>query len=226
LPPPVADAERRGNRIIVTLHPDWLQIACAKGYYVWLPLPLPAAAATQNLVLVTLTSELQEGFPGATEVDLEYYFDTAAPLTRPMGRWWLTRKMGLIHKQRNQVFDRAVVVGASWFAENGGKLKRVSRADGDDDMPSREVVFRLMPPRIPRRRVSSLGIIRGPIKTRNSVESFAFDKPPPTIELNPMDISNWSRMRHAEAEGATSEGASRGKRAVTWVAKGPRPRGE
>src|SRR5262245_7893210 len=46
LPPPVANAERRGNRIIVTLHPDWLQSSCAKGCYAWLPLPLPAAAAT------------------------------------------------------------------------------------------------------------------------------------------------------------------------------------
>jgi hypothetical protein len=57
--------------------------------------------------------------------------------------------MGLIHKQRNRVLDHAVVVAARWFAENGGKLKRVSRADDDDPIPSREVVFRLMPPRIP-----------------------------------------------------------------------------
>ena len=96
-----------------------------------------------------------------------------------MDRWWLTRKMGLIHKQRNQVLDHAVVGAARWFAENGGKLKRVSSADDDEDMPSRKVAFRLMTPRIPRRGLSSLGIIRGPVKARNSVGSFAFDKAPP-----------------------------------------------
>ena len=130
----MTDAERRGNRLFVTLHRDWLQIACAKGYYAWLPLPLPAAAATQNLILVILTSELQDGFPAAAEGDLDYYFDTVAPLTRAMDRWWLTRKMGLIHNQRNQVLDHAVVGAARWFAENGGKLKRVSCAGDDDDM--------------------------------------------------------------------------------------------
>ena len=231
LPPPVTDAERRGNRLIVTLHPDWLQIACAKGYYAWLPLPLPAAAATQNLILVILTSELQDGFPAAAEGDLEYYFDTAAPLTRPMDRWWLTRKMGLIHKQRNRVLDHAVVVAARWFAENRGKLKRVSGADDDDAMPSRQVAFRLRTPRIPRRRVSSrvssLGISRGPVKARNSVASFAFDKPPPDDRAE-ADGYYFELVEAAArgSRGATSEGASRGKRAVTWVAKGPRSRGE
>ena len=201
LPPPVADAERRGNRMIVTLHPDWLQIACAKGYYAWLPLPLPAAA-TQNLVLVILTSELQGGFPGAAERDLDYYFDTVAPLTRAMDRWWLTRKMGLIHKQRNQVLDHAVVVAARWFAENGGKLKRVSRADDDDDMPSRKVAFRLKTPRIPRRRLSSLGISRGPIKPRNSVASFAFDKPSPDDRAEPDGYLEYLELVEAAARGS------------------------
>src|SRR5262249_23032297 len=154
LPPPVADAERRGNRIIVTLHPDWLQNACAKGYYAWSPLPLPAAAATQKLVLVILTSELQGGLFGAAELQFDYFY-TGAALTRAMDRWWLTRKMGLIHKQRNQVLDHAVVAAARWFAENGGNLKLVSRADGDDDMPSRKVAFRLKTPRVPRRRVAA-----------------------------------------------------------------------
>ena len=185
LPPPVTAAERPGNRIIVTLHPDWFQIACAKGYYAWLPLPLPAAAAAQNLVLVVLTSELHGDFPDPAEAGFDdYYFDTLAPLTRTMDRWWLTRKMGLIHKQRNRVLDKAVAVAARWFAVNGGKLKRVSRADGHDEMPSRKVAFRLMTPRIPR-RVSSLGISRGPIKPGNSVSSFALDRPSPDDRAEP-----------------------------------------
>jgi hypothetical protein len=109
--------------------------------------------------------------------------------------------MGLIHKQRNRVLDHAVVVAVRWFAENGGKLKRVSRADDDDDTPSRGVAFRLMAPRIPRRR-SSLGISRGPIKPRNSVASFAFDKPSPDDRAEPDGYLEYFELVEAAARGS------------------------
>jgi hypothetical protein len=165
LPPPIEDAKRDSNCITIRLHRDWCELAQAKGYYMWLPLPLPPQAAVQNLVLLILTQKLTGGDPRAESNELlvahpDLYFDAMAALTRSLDRWWVARKMGLLHKQRNKVLNRAVDQAAGWFAVHGGKLKLVTAAD-DDDIPSVQIAFRYARPRVPRRK-SSMGRSRGP----------------------------------------------------------------
>ena len=53
-------------------------------------------------------------------------------LTQPMDRWWLARHLGMLHKQRNRVLDRAVDQAAQWFSAHGGELKLVAAPDGDE----------------------------------------------------------------------------------------------
>jgi hypothetical protein len=152
LPPPIEYADRKGNRVIITLHPDWYRLARAKGYYLWLPLPLPPQAVVQNLVLLILTQALEGGSLYA-EPDLlkhDLYFDKIAPLTRGMERWWIARKLGMLHKQRNRVLDRAINQAAEWFSAHGGKLKVVTPSADDEDTPSRHIAFRYARPQVPR----------------------------------------------------------------------------
>jgi hypothetical protein len=163
LPPPIEDAERYGNRIVITLHRDWYELARAKGYYVWLPLPLPAQAAVQNLVLLILTQELVGGDPLAELNELlvphlDHYFDGMAPLTKSLDRWWVARKIGLLHKQRNKVLNRAIDEAAGWFAVHSGKLKLVTPPNDED---AKQIAFRYARPRVPRKK-SSMGRSRGP----------------------------------------------------------------
>jgi hypothetical protein len=152
LPPPIEDAERHGNRIMITLHPDWDRLARAKGYYTWLPLPLPPQAATQNIVLLILTQNLHVALP-----DLRSYYDQTELLTDPMDRWWLMRKMGLLHKKRNSVLNCAVEQAARWFAVHGGKIELEAGPTDNEN----KIAFRYARPRVPRRK-SSMGRSRGP----------------------------------------------------------------
>ena len=145
LPPPIEDAERDGNRITIRLHRDWYELARAKGYYVWLPLPLPPQAAVQNLVLLILTQDSAGGDTRAKSNELlatnsDLCFDGWAPLTKSLDRWWVARKMGLLHKQRNKVLNRAVDQAAGWFAVHDGKLKLVTASVG-------QIAFRYARPR-------------------------------------------------------------------------------
>lgn len=164
LPPPIEDADREGNRIIIRLHPDWYNLARAQGYYLWLPLPLPPKAVVQNLVLLILTQQLEDGNLGfdMNEIEADWYFDRMAPLTKGMDRWWIARKLGLLHKQRNRVLDRAIDQAAKWFAVNRGKLNLVAATAGDEDTPSGRIAFRYAKPQVPRRK-SSMGRSRGPL---------------------------------------------------------------
>jgi hypothetical protein len=160
LPPPIADAAIDGNRVTITLHTDWFRFARAHGYYEWLP-SLPPRAAAQNLVLLVLTQHLTHENLDSADPD-GYYFDLTAQKTKPMDRWWLARKIGLLHKQRNRVLDRASIEAAEWFSDNGGKLKLVAAAT-DEDPQSRQIGFRYAKPRVPRRK-SSMGRSHGPLK--------------------------------------------------------------
>jgi hypothetical protein len=163
LPPPIEDAERSGNRVIITLDPDWHRLARAGGYYGWLPLPLPPRAAAQNLVLLILTQDLSRSAESNDElwISLDLYFDQLAPLTKAMDRWWLTRKLGLLHKQRNNVLNRAIDQAAGWFAAHGGKLKQVAASDVDEDASPEQIAFRYARPRVHRKK-SFMGRSRGP----------------------------------------------------------------
>ena len=164
LPPPIEYAERKANRFIVTLHPEWYKLARAKGYHLWLPLPLPRQAAAQNLALLILTQELKDGNASfdLNEPQADYYFDRMAPLTKGMDRWWIARKLGMLHKQRNRVLDRAIDQAAEWLSANGGKLKLVTASADDEGGTSRQIAFRYATPRVPRWN-SSMGRSRGPL---------------------------------------------------------------
>jgi hypothetical protein len=154
LPPPVQDADRDGSRIWIRLHPAWYKLAQASGYHLWLPLPLPPQAAAQNLALLISTQRSAEE-DGAV---IEPHPDDSR-LTQAMDRWWLARHLGLLHKQRNRVLDRAVDKAAVWFSANGGELKLAAAPVGDEE----QIAFRYKKATAPRRK-SSMGRSRGPFR--------------------------------------------------------------
>jgi hypothetical protein len=119
-------------------------------------LPLPPQAATQNIVLWILTQNLHAATP-----DLRNDYDQTALLTDAVDRWWLARKMGLLHKKRNSVLNHAVDQAARWFAIHGGKLDLVAAATDDEEAPSTQITFCYAGPRVPRLK-SSMGRGRGP----------------------------------------------------------------
>jgi hypothetical protein len=82
--------------------------------------------------------------------EIDSYFEYMAPLTKPMDRFWLARHMGLLHKQRNDVLDHAVLQAATWFSAHGGKLKQVGVPISDEEMSSIKVAFRFVRPQVPR----------------------------------------------------------------------------
>lgn len=160
LPPPVEDAVRDGNQIKITLDRDWYNLAREKAYYEWVPLPLPRQAAVQNIVLNILTQDAAQAHD--PELALDGYFERAAPVTKAMDRCWLARKIGLLHKNRNSVLDRAVDKSAEWFAANGGRLEVVAASPDEE-----RIAFRYAKPRLPRwDLISSMGRSCGPPQTR------------------------------------------------------------
>jgi hypothetical protein len=246
LPPPIEYADRKGNRLIITLHPDWYRLARAEGYYLRLPLPLPRQAAAQNLALLILTQQLEGG---SLSFDLnqphaDYYFDDLAPLTKEMDRWWIARKLGMLHKQRNRVLDRAIDRAAEWSSVHGGKLKLVAPTADDEDTPSRRIAFRYAAPQAPQ-RVSSMDRSRGPMdpfgrKLRQARWPAITEQNHTRILKQSEAVQEYLEMdEEAALEGylamVRTEGGFRGggaandtdppkKGAVTWSQKGPRPR--
>ena len=153
MPPPVEDGGRDGHRLWIRLNPAWYRLAQAQGYHLWLPLPLPPQAAAQNLALLISTQRSAE-----EDGDVVEPHPDDSRLTQPMDRWWLARHLGMLHKQRNRVLDRAVDQAAQWFSAHGGELKLVAAPDGDE----RRIAFRSIKPRAPQRK-SSMGRSRGPL---------------------------------------------------------------
>ena len=147
LPPAFEAVERRGNRVVVHVDPDWCDIAAARGYWVEIPLPLPLAPAAQNLVLVILA-----------QFDTELKFDTR----------WITRKIGLDSSRRNTTLGTAIETATEWFEANSGELVFIRHNSPGDIVPSDEVWVIYSRVRLPRRRTLTRSERKPPSKPSRS----------------------------------------------------------
>jgi hypothetical protein len=137
-PPPVRHVDLKGHRVVVTLHREWVELACAKGYFESIPLPLPQEAAAQNWALLALTATLK-----AVEGDCEVR--GGAKVTYERRRGSFCQKLGL----RNEVLklDRIEASVAAWFESGGGALSFVEGIN-----KPKHIVFVVKAPSIPRRK--------------------------------------------------------------------------
>ncbi len=134
-PPPIKHYEFRGNRLVVTLDRDWVNLAKEK-YYEAVPLPLPHEASAQNFVLMVLTNARDiDETDGAFKVNFE-----RVP--------WLCRKIGL-RKAAREWLERAAMTASAWFKSCGGVLKL---EEGQLTIRPEGVVVTFFPPKIPRRK--------------------------------------------------------------------------
>jgi hypothetical protein len=138
LPPPVRNVRRIGNRVVITLDQEWIQLATSGGYFQPIPLPLPSKPAAQNLSLLFLTSTFRP----------EGHGDLKCSYVRKQR--WLTRKLGLDHTQRNRTFAQAAEEVQNWFEDNGGDLFLIPGVKGG--VLPRGVTFAITFPKIPRRK--------------------------------------------------------------------------
>jgi hypothetical protein len=147
LPPPITNFRWDGNRMGFDLNPEWAEMARA-GYYAAMPLPLPSNAAAQNLVLLVMTSRTASSWPSPSGKD------TNAGYPRDLRK--VTRRIGLNHRRRNEVFKAATEEAVAWFEEHGGSLEV-------HELPGDKIQIYWTMPTIPRPRYARYAKSRKPV---------------------------------------------------------------
>ena len=128
-PPPIKQLELAGQRIVVTLSGEWVQLALAKSYYAPVPVPLPFVARTQNLALLLLTSALRDII---TDQDTGEVLAERLHSRTLIG---LSYTVGLTHRQHNLDLKRTFLALDVWLIERGGRV--VSGEEGTQENTGR-----------------------------------------------------------------------------------------
>jgi hypothetical protein len=127
LPPPIRDVEYRGQRVIITLDPQWVLLANAN-YWKRVPALLPNEASLQNIILFERTTSLAD-YRNAEGQEIKHFW-----------RGTLAAKIGVKINKLASVAARARL----WYLSHGGDLAwSRSKAKG-------KVAFVVTPPKIPR----------------------------------------------------------------------------